>query len=428
MLMANKTEKKYNKTKLDNGLIIVSEYVPYVESFAAGICVNIGSRNDYKNKEGIAHFMEHSAFRHTKNRTAKQIANEFENLGAYSNAWTAKDTTCYYVRAISHNFNKTFELLSDISQNTIFIDNEIEKERNIIIEEIKSYEDDPEENILDLIDSLLFANTSMAHSITGSQNSVSNIQIEDLNTFHNQFYIPNNMLIAVAGNIEHNHIVQLAEKLFNDNIHKILPSNNKIKKATKKTNSANKELIVSKPIQQAHIMLGNIINKTNTPNELYKLAIANIIFGDGMSSRLYQNLREKYGLAYSIYSSCQTYIDACGQINIYVATDKTNIDKVTDLIYQQMDILNNNKITKKEFQRAKEQLKTATIIDLESMASKVNNIIKHELYFGYREDIDDIIRNIEDISIDDIIDINAKYFTNDNWCKCILLPDGSVKN
>ena len=419
--MENKI-KNYNKTKLDNGLIIASEFVPNVGSFAAGVSICVGSRDDYKNKDGIAHFMEHSAFRHTKNRTAKQIANEFENIGAYSNAWTTKDATCYYVRAITNNFNKAFELLSDISQNTIFINDEINKERSIIIEEIKSYEDDPEENILDLIDSLVFNNSPMAHSITGTQQSVSNITTDDLEAFREQFYNPTNMFISVAGNIEHHRIVELAEKLFN-NTSKTKNTNKKYTQTQSKKPSTN-ELIIKKPIQQAHIMLGHTIQKFKNPVELYKLAIANIIFGDGMSSRLYQVLREKYGLAYSISSSYQTYMNSSGQMNIYAATDKMNIEKTTDLLYQQMTLLNNSKKpTQRELKRAKEQLKTATIIEMESMASKIHNIIKYELYFGHRTDINDIIDGIENITLDDIVEVNANYLSPNNWHKCILIPE-----
>ena len=424
-------KKNYNKTKLDNGLIIVSEYVQNVGSFAAGVCANIGSRDDYKSKEGISHFMEHAAFRHTKNRTFKQIANEFENLGAYSNAWTTKDITCYYVRAITDNFNKIFELLSDISQNTIFIEDEIEKERSIIIEEIKSYEDDPEEYITDLIDSLVFANTDLAHPIVGTQQSVSNVTISDLSDFHNQFYVPQNMLVAVAGNIEHSRIVELAEKSFNKHTAKSKAKQKLKNKVITHKQLLNNQITINKPIQQAHIMLGTITNgysnnsnkKYKLADERYKLAIANTIFGDGMSSRLYQSLREKYGLAYSIYSSIQSYID-CGQINIYAATDKNNLERTMDLINNQINLLNNSKKpTKNELKRAKEQLKTATIIELESMTARVNNIIKQELYIGFNEDIDTIINKIEEVSLDDIIEINSKYFNVDNWCKCILVPD-----
>jgi predicted Zn-dependent peptidase len=218
-----------NKTQLNNGLIIISEFVPNISSFAAGICVNVGSRDDYDDKKGLAHFMEHSAFRHTKNRTAKQIANEFENLGAYSNAFTTKDITCYYVRAMTEHFAETFKLISDVATNTKFVKKEIEKEKLIILEEIKSYEDDPEEHICDLIDTLVFADTSLSSPIIGSQQSVINITISDLEKFHSEFYYPANMIIAVVGNIEHNEIIKLANKYFSSNYcnpKKFTPINN----------------------------------------------------------------------------------------------------------------------------------------------------------------------------------------------------------
>jgi len=414
--------KNYNKTILHNGLTIVSDLVENIGSFAVGVCINVGSRNDSVGNEGIAHFMEHAAFRHTKNRSSKQIANELENIGAYSNAWTTKELTCYYVLSITHNFKSVFNLLSDIVQNTIFIHDEIEKERSIILEEIKSYEDDPEEYIIDLIDSIVFDKTNLSHSILGTQKSVSNITIENLQSFQKNYYVPNNMLIAVAGNIKHSEIITLAEQLFDKKrVNTIKPIKN-ILLSNQNRICNNKKLTIKKAIQQAHIIFGKIINGYTDLNERYILAIANIIFGDGMSSRLYQSLREKYGLAYSIYSTIQNYKD-CGQINIYSATDISNNEKVFDLIYKQMNLLNKSNLpTIKELKRAKEQLKTATIIELESMASRIMNIIKQEICIGYNEDIPTIIDKIEKVSIDDVIDINAKYFNNDNWCHCSLIP------
>jgi predicted Zn-dependent peptidase len=410
----------YNKTKLDNGLIVASEFVANVRSFAAGVCVNVGSRNDDE-KKGIAHFMEHCAFRRTTTRNSKQIAHGFENIGAYSNAWTTKDTTCYYVRASEHNFDKSFELLADISQNTRFVEREIDKEKNIIIEEIRSYLDDPEEYIFDLIDKLVFANTSLSHPIVGTIKSVSSITIDDLQIFHHRFYIPSNMLVTVAGNIEHQKIVDLASKLFDKKVKTaLIPSpfpTNKSVDAVKRSN-----LFISKPIHQAHIIMGGLTEGFAAPEERYKLSIANTIFGDGMSSRLYQRLREKYAMAYSIYSSIQNYND-CGQINIYAATDKKNIERITELIYKEMRMISGPNGPKlKELNRAKEQLKAATMIEMESMSSRMQNIIKQELGLGYNEDIHSIIKNIENVRIDDVIEMYEKYFNKNIWYKCVLVP------
>ena len=423
----------YHKTTFSNGLTIVSEFVPEIRSFAAGICLNIGSRNDWKDKEGIAHFMEHAAFRRTKKRTSKQIANEFEVLGAYSNAFTTKELTCFYVRAIKEHFAETFELLSDITLNTIFVKDDIEKEKLVILEEIKSYEDDPEEYICDIADTLIFAESSLAAPIVGTQNSVGNINHLDLENFHNEFYKPSRITIAVAGNIEHNLIVELAQKYFTlYQQQKDCKINLSSCKGNFKANNQNmqgnlsnsnaKELTVFKQIQQAHIIIGKL-TKGIRHSERYPLTVANAIFGDGMSSRLYQNLREKYGLAYSIYSSLQNYSD-CGAINIYAATEENKDAKTIDLVFEEMKkFISNNKPKKNELKRAKEQLKTATIIELESMSSRMQNLLKQTISIGKFESIPEIITNIENISLDDIIHIIEEYFNPNNWNICKLLPE-----
>ena len=405
----------YYKSVLENGVTIVSEFVPEINSFSAGVCINVGSRNDFESKEGIAHFMEHAAFRHTKNRTSKQIANEFEALGAYSNAFTTKELTCFYVRALKEHFAKTFEILSDITVNTIFVEQEIEKEKLIILEEIKSYEDDPEEYVCDLADTLVFAGSSLAPPIVGTQNSVNNISFLDLEKFHKSYYCPENITISVAGNISHSEIVALAKKYFNSNSKCKKPNNNFAYAGTQSN------LTVSRQIQQAHIMIGKLTNGIRH-SERYPLAVANAMFGDGMSSRLYQNLREKHGLAYSIYSSLQNYMD-CGAIYIYAATEENKNQKTIDLVFEEMNkFAFTKKPTPKELNRAKEQLKTATIIELESMSSRMQNLLKQEVCVCKTETIPEIISNIEKISLADVAEISQQYFVPANWKICSLLP------
>lgn len=411
-----------NKTTLNNGLTVISEFVPGIESFALGVCVNVGSSNDYKGKEGIAHFMEHAAFRHTTKRTAKQIANEFENLGGYVNAFTTKENTCYYARAITEHFPKIFELIADVATNTTFVPKDIEKERTIILEEIKSYEDDPEENISDIIDTLVFAGSTFAPPIIGSQQSVAEITIADLEKLRADFYFPANMLVAVAGKIEHDWACELANKFFDISAKprkatasaSINIDRNAWKKSIKSTENV-------RQIQQSHLMLGTLAEGYRSA-ERYPLAIANAIFGEGMSSRLYQVLREKFGLAYSIYSTINNYL-TCGAINIYAATDDANLQRTADLIFEEMHKLNSNRIpTKNELKRAKEQLKTATIIDLESMSARMQILLKQILGLGRFESNAETLALIEQVTMDDIVQLNSKYFVDDMWCKSVLLP------
>ncbi len=410
--------KKYSKSVFDNGLTVISEQVPGMCSYSAGICIKTGSRDDYENQAGIAHFMEHAAFRHTKNRTSKQIANQFEALGAFSNAFTTKDATCFYVRAINEHFEKTFELLADITLNTVFVEDEIEKEKLVIIEEIKSYEDDPEEYIFDLADNLVFSNHNLGLPIVGTQESVSNIYCSDLQKFHDQFYNPQNIIICSAGNIAHEDIITSTVKYL-DNIMNKNSSNYVQSVFSEKPEAKMKQ--IKRQIQQSHLVLGKR-TKGFRSEERYPLAVLNTLLGDGMSSRLYQNLREKHGLAYSIYSSLYNYYD-CGSWYIYAATGEKEYDRAVELIYNELNKLRDKLPSKKELQRAKEQLKTATIIELESMSSRMQDLLKNEINEGNFQDILDVIGKIEAVELDDLSNISKEYFTNDNWSIASILPE-----
>ena len=206
----------YNKSTLSNGLRIITEQVPVVESYALGIFFNCGSRDDFDTKNGLAHFLEHAAFRHTKTRTSKQLASQFESIGAYTNAYTTKESTGFYVRALTEHFEKTLELLADLTFNTVFVEKEIDKERSIILEEIKTYEDDPEELIMDYGEKLIFSDNKLENPIVGVAGSVNNISCYDLENFQKQFYRPDNTVVSFAGNLEHGKIVKIIEKYLGD--------------------------------------------------------------------------------------------------------------------------------------------------------------------------------------------------------------------
>ncbi|MFW5662674.1 MAG: M16 family metallopeptidase, partial [Bacteroidota bacterium] len=207
-----KQEVEYNKTVLDNGLRVISEKVPGVESFALGVCANFGSRDEPDSMPGIAHFLEHACFRRTKNRTAREIASQLESVGAYSNAFTTKELTCFYVRSLTKHFRKTLNILADISLNPVFQELDIKRERSVILEEIKSYEDDPEEYIFDLGDLYLFGENSFGNPILGTRDSIKKINAEVLEKYHSDRYSAANMVISAAGNIDHDRMV--------DNIHR----------------------------------------------------------------------------------------------------------------------------------------------------------------------------------------------------------------
>lgn len=404
----------YKKTVLPNGLTILSEEIGYVESFSLGIGIRAGSRDDHMSLPGIAHFVEHAVYRRTKNRTSRQIANQFDSIGAYSNAYTTKEHTIFYVKAIKHHFEKTLDLLADIVLNPLFKKSEIDKERQIIIEEIKSYDDDPEEFIFDLADSIVFQGNTIGNSIDGTIESLKKIDSEVLLAFHNKYYHPENIIISLSGNVSHERLVDEVTKYFGiirkfDSVHsRLLPS--KV--------SLNEE--INKPIQQAHLILGKQTISGNHPDR-FTASILNIIFGDGLSSRIYQNLREKMGLAYSVFSSINFYTD-CGALYLYIATDKSNLKKSEDALYSELRKLHSSKITKVELQRAKEQIKTARILEFESMSTRMQSLIKNEMMLGRYESIEEITQMIDAVSIDDLYRIAREYYNDKDWCKIQLNP------
>jgi predicted Zn-dependent peptidase len=409
---------KLSKYILNNGLTVITEDIPGVESLAVGITVNAGSRDDFKGKEGLAHFMEHLAFRHTKTKSSRQIAEGFESVGAYANAFTTQEHTCFYVRTLTKHFSKTFNLLTDITLNPIFREKDIEKERDIIIEEIKSNYDDPEEYIFDLADSVLFDNHPLGNPIQGYEDSVNDILSNDLIEFHKKFYSPSNILITVVGNINNHKVLSAAKKLFSD-----LPASNQkfLRNIPENTNAEN--LTEKMKISQAHLLLGKRISDYNS-HERYPLMLLNTLLGDGMSSRLYQKLREKKGLAYNVYSTINYFSDS-GTIYIYIATDKSNVKKSTDLIMRELTKLS-EKISSANLKKAKEQLKSALIMEMENLTTRMIAIIKDELLTGKSESMAEMIHKIDNVTLEETQLIAKHYFSPAGWKEIKLIPEMKI--
>lgn len=404
----------YSKSVLANGLTVISEHIPGVESIAVGVHINAGSRDDLPGKEGTAHFMEHIAYRHTKTKNSRQIAEGFESVGAFTNAFTTQEHICFYVRSLQKHFKKTMRLLADITLNPIFRNKDIEKERSVIIEEIKSTLDDPEEVLPEEADKLIFGSHPLGNPITGHINSVKNIKYEDLLLFHENFFVPENIVITAAGNIEHTKIVDLAEKLFfglkpgTSNRSKQLPGDIKQKDKT-----------IYKNTNQSHLLLGKKISRFDS-DERYCIMLLNTMLGEGMSSRLYQKLREQKALTYNIYSSLNYYTD-CGTLYIYTSSERENLKYTEKLIFTEFKKLT-EKISAAHLKKAKEQLKSQIIMELENLSNLMISLAKDEFMLGENEDISTIVQEINNVSIEKITKTANKYLNNDNWFKCVILP------
>jgi predicted Zn-dependent peptidase len=407
---------RINSTEISENLLLVSEEIPTAETYSLGFFYEVGSRDELPEVNGIAHFIEHCAFRRTNRYSSRQIATKFESLGAYANAYTTQESTSFYVRALKSNFLPTFKLLNDITRNTVFLPKDIEKERQIIIEEIKSYDDDPEESIFDYGDKQIFGQHSMGTSILGTEESLMNIDEHKLRDYHHHNFKMGRLVISYAGPHSHDFILNKT-RLYINRSDEPFHSAERIEPPI----LPNSEIDIEKSVSQSHLLIGTRI-PGYCHDTRYELPLFNILFGDGMSSRLYQNLRDRYGIAYSIYSTLQIHSD-CGVFYIYAASDKNKLKRTERLIIEELDKFLNNPLKDKELQRAKEQLKTSMILELESLSARMQSLSKSILMKSDFEDIHETIEIINNIQSLDIKEIVSKYIKPDALSKIRILSD-----
>ena len=403
---------QYRESTLPGGLKILSEEVPGLESFSLGICINAGSRDEIPQNNGTAHFIEHVNFRQTKHGTSRSISSKFEDVGAYVNAFTTKENTVFYVRALKKHLKRSFSLLCDVAFNGNFNEKDMNSERSIILEEIKYYLDDPEEMIFDHGEKLLFGDHGLGMGITGTIESVSDINTAALASFYGKFYVPSNIIITAAGNIDHDKIVRLAEERFSysackpEQYRRTAPPQNEAKVFSGTHKGS-----------QTHTLFCRKID--GSFHEKYPVLILNEFFSSGMSSRLQNKLRENRGLAYNLDSEIQRYSDS-GSFGIYCSIDDKNLAETEDIIFSEMMKVAAGKITKAEVRRAKEQIKSSFIMENESMSARMGSLAGKEFHNEPKLTSAEILEMIESIPESEISHAAGKYFNPDDWSKVIL--------
>ena len=382
------------KKILSNGLTIVAERIPFVHSITMGIWVGNGSRYETKKENGISHFIEHMLFKGTPTRTSRDIATQLDSIGGQINAFTAKECTCYYTRTLDTHFDLALDVLSDMFFHSIFKEEDIIKERGVILEEINMYEDAPEEQVHDLLQTMVW-NDSLGYSILGTQETLETFQQKELKTYMQQHYQPNNTVIAIVGNFEYEEIYEKLEEVFevweNSPYHRI-PSFDTIYTP----NVIKKE----KDIEQVHLCLG-FPGIPLGSKKIYALSILNTILGGSMSSRLFQTIREEYGLAYSVYSYPSNYKNI-GLFTIYAGMNPNQTQKVMDLIIREIQTVKKNLIAQEELNQTKEQLKSNYMMGLESTSGRMSSIGRSQLLLDHIQTPDEIIQKIDGVVLDDI--------------------------
>ncbi|HOQ00664.1 MAG TPA: pitrilysin family protein [Acetivibrio clariflavus] len=392
-----------NRITLENGVRIICEKIPHVRSVSVGIWVGAGSRNEKKEINGISHFIEHMLFKGTKKRSAKEIAESIDSIGGQINAFTGKECTCYYTKTLDTHIDIAIDVLTDMFFNSVFSEKDIDIERKVVLEEISMYEDSPEDLVHDYLSETVWENDAIGMPILGTYESLHNIERDTIVNYISEHYLPENTVIAVAGNFDDNVLIDIVKKNFGS-----WYSDRKPVKQFEKANFKVSNRIKQKDIEQVHICLGfEGIEHGN--DDLYSLLAINNVFGGGMSSRLFQKIREERGLVYSIYSYPSSYCNA-GLFTIYAGMNPEHRDTFLKLVMEEIKILIKHGISEEELAKSKEQLKGSYILGLESTSSRMNSLGKSELMLGKVYTPEEVLKKIDEVNNEIVREIIEKVF------------------
>ena len=406
----------YKCQTLKNGLTIIGEEIPYLKSISLGVWVKAGSIMETKENSGVSHFIEHMLFKGTTNRTSKELAREIDNLGGVINAFTSKECTCFYVKLLDEHINIGIDVLSDMILNSRFDELDIKKEKSVILEELKMYEDSPDDLVYDLLLENIYKDHSLGMNILGDRQSLKNLKRESILDYYNEYYVQNNSIISICGNFKFEEIVKQIEEKFKTWQPKSVDT------TTTKPNFNPCIVKKNKDIEQVNLAINlDAIPMTNN-REVYALSVVNNVFGGSISSRLFQKIREEKGLAYSIYSS-QTLYEDCGELGIFASTSTENIQEVYKYILEEIELIRNEYISPQEIHESKEQLKGSYMLDLESTSSRMMSNGKNLLMRNKVDDEQDIIDYINAVEYDDVVKIIKKVFNTENMGVCIVGKD-----
>ncbi|MEG0371007.1 MAG: pitrilysin family protein [Clostridium sp.] len=387
----------YKRHKLSNGVKVIYEHMPYVNSISIGVWIKSGSRFENEVNNGISHFIEHMLFKGTANRTSKQISEEIELLGGQLNAFTSRESTCYYVKLLDTHFKVGIDVLSDIVLNPIFLEEEIEKEKSVVLEEISMYEDLPEDLVSDLQSKAIWGDNPLSYPILGTYNTVSNFTRDTILDYYLNRYTLENTVISIAGNFDEEQLICELEKKFVDF------RSSKCEPTIMDTPEYSKGLIIkNKPVEQVHITL-TLKGLESGSKDIYSLLAINSYFGSGTSSKLFQIIREEKGYVYTIYSYPSSYKNK-GMYTIYFACNPSYVTDALNLINQEISNIYKNKMSEDELSKIKEQLKGSYILGLEGVSNLMFGIGKAELILGRTNTPNETLEKIDAITKKDIDD------------------------
>jgi predicted Zn-dependent peptidase len=405
-------------TMLPNGVRVVSETVPYVQSVSVGIWVGVGERDEDSPVLGITHFIEHMLFKGTARRSAREIADEIESRGGSLNAFTDKEYTCYYAKALAEHVDIVMDVLTDMMRNSLLDKEELGREKGVVLEEIKRYKDTPEEMVHDLFAQTLWNKHPLGRPVIGSARTVAKLERENLIEYMKTHYTPERIVVACSGSVPHKEIVDLAERHLGSIsgrpfVAKRLPPN-----------PSGQSKMVRKRTEQVHFCFG-AQGFGQLHEARYPLTILDSVLGGNMSSRLFQEIREKRGLAYAIGSYTVSYMEG-GLFAIYGGTSPDTFDQVLDLVRAEIENVKKNNLTQDEVNKAKTQIRGGLVLGLENMSSRMMRMGKSLLYFGRVIPLNEIMAKVNAVTHDDIDRVTQTLFGDSKMTLAAVGPFGKT--
>jgi predicted Zn-dependent peptidase len=396
----------------DNGMCLLTERMTQVRSISIGVWLTRGSRHEPAEQSGIAHFVEHMLFKGTSSRSAEDIAQAIDSIGGQLDAFTAKEYASYYIKVLDEHLPRALDILSDIVLNPAFSPDDIEREKKVVTEEIKMVEDTPDDLVHELFTQGFWENHPLGRPILGTRETVESFGADLLRAYFRSSYTPGNLIVSAVGNLEHAHVRDLLAERFEvltvnggtsgDHAPKVVP----------------KVLIRNKDLEQSHVCLGTSSYPQNH-SDRYASYVLNTLLGGSMSSRLFQNVREKRGLAYAVFSGLSAYRDA-GSFTIYAGCANEAVGQVIDLVVEELRGVRQTPIPAAELQRAKDHLKGSLMLSLENTASRMSHLARQEIYFERQFGLDETLQGIERVTPDDLLRVAVDLFRSGSLAVTVL--------
>jgi predicted Zn-dependent peptidase len=395
--------RNIHRTVLPNGLTVITEQMPHIRSVSIGIWVKTGSRHEESDLNGISHFVEHMVFKGTSNRTAQDIARQVDSIGGNMDAFTAKECICFNIKVLDEHLPIAMDVLSDLVLNPTFASKDIVRERGVILEEIKMDEDSPDYLVHEIFTQNFWKDHPLGKPILGTKETVRRFEQPALFDYYGGRFYPANLLICAAGNLEHDRFVELVSARF----HTLKPKNNGFHQPAPKTSS---KIVMrnKKALEQVQICVG-VPSPDIADERRYASYILNTLLGGGMSSRLFQKIREDQGLAYAIYSELNPYRDT-GCLSVYAGTSVQWAPKVVQMIVAEFRELKGAAIGEEELRRSKDQLKGSLMLSLESSMARMSNLARQEMYFDRFFTLDEIIEKVEAVTAEELLTLSWELF------------------